>query len=503
MRLGCLVASCLLLLMAPAPVGADETATALSYEQSKSSEPAMIAFLRQMPKGGDLHIHAAGEVTTEVLVQSAIKRNLFFDPSDTRFYPTNNIKGTRIPASNFATDEAHIDQYLRGASMRGWNPAQQSGHDHFFAAFDDITTLEGNGNFELDDIIRNAVEENEQYLEIMASIAPAEAYKKLPAVTSITDLGKTLADIRPSLPTFAAASKAFLDARDEHLSRSLGAKQITTGAGDGINIRFICSTSRIQPLESFFQSLAAAFYCMQTDPRIVAINIVAPEDYEVARTNFDKQMEIIHYLHSVFPKGHVTLHAGELTPIISPITVMHSRIRKSIENGDAERIGHGVSIAWENDLSQLFQEMKRRGTAIEVCLTSNATILGVSGDRHPFNFYRKEQIPLCISTDDEGVSRSNLTLEYARAVRAYDISYADLKDLIRNTIEYSFLPGASLYLNHSYSRLHPDFVQLRDPKWAASPSNKKFLAGSQKAVKQLQLERALVEFENLQLHEGH
>ncbi len=49
-----------------------------------------------------------------------------------------------------------------------------------------------------------------------------------------------------------------------------------------------------------------------------------------------------------------------------------------------------------------------------------------------------------LSTDDEGVSRSQLTEEFERAVLTYNLSYADLKELVRNSIEYSFAPGREL-----------------------------------------------------------
>ncbi|MBV9267150.1 MAG: adenosine deaminase, partial [Acidobacteriaceae bacterium] len=76
---------------------------------------------------------------------------------------------------------------------------------------------------------------------------------------------------------------------------------------------------------------------------------------------------------------------------------------------------------------------------VEINLTSNAQILGVEGVNHPFPVYRKHSVPTTISTDDEGVSRSHITQEYQRAVLTYGLSYPDLKQLVRNSIEYSFL----------------------------------------------------------------
>ena len=82
---------------------------------------------------------------------------------------------------------------------------------------------------------------------------------------------------------------------------------------------------------------------------------------------------------------------------------------------------------------------------VEINLTSNVAILGISGKNHPFPIYRKFGVPVALSIDDEGVSRIDLTHEYIRAVETYDLSYADLKQPVRNSLQYSFLPGAGLW----------------------------------------------------------
>jgi adenosine deaminase len=50
-------------------------------------------------------------------------------------------------------------------------------------------------------------------------------------------------------------------------------------------------------------------------------------------------------------------------------------------------------------------------------------------------------VPVALATDDEGVSRSNITQEYQRVVETYHLSYADLKKIARASIAYSFLPA--------------------------------------------------------------
>ena len=63
---------------------------------------------------------------------------------------------------------------------------------------------------------------------------------------------------------------------------------------------------------------------------------------------------------------------------------------------------------------------------------------------------------MALSTDDEGVSRIDLTHEYVRAVEDFALTYADLKELVRNSLEYSFLPGPSLWDDKgAYARVVP------------------------------------------------
>jgi adenosine deaminase len=107
----------------------------------------------------------------------------------------------------------------------------------------------------------------------------------------------------------------------------------------------------------------------------------------------------------------------------------------------------------------------------------------VRGAEHPFPVYRKYGVPVAISTDDEGVSRTHLTQEYQRAVLTYALRYSEVKEMVRNSLEYSFLPGASYWREGSF----------RAPVAACAAGSKTkscqaFLKESEKARVQLDLE---------------
>jgi adenosine deaminase len=234
---------------------------------------------------------------------------------------------------------------------------------------------------------------------------------------------------------------------------------------------------------------------MRADPRIVGLNIAAPEDAPRSRRDFDAQMEILDFLWHKFDKPAITLHAGELTLSISPVESMWDRISKSIQTGHARRIGHGVSIAWERELAALLESMRDQGIMVEINLSSNEGILGVAGDSHPFLLYQSAGVPMCITTDDEGVNRSNLTMEYVKAVQRYNLDYSALKQISRNCLEFSFIPGSSLFVDHDYQHIRSEFAGLDRSEWLPDEETRSALSTDPKLNRQIMLERAFYTFE--------
>ena len=125
------------------------------------------------------------------------------------------------------------------------------------------------------------------------------------------------------------------------------------------------------------------FELASSDPRFVGLNLVMPEDWYVPIHDFNEHMAMLDYLHGVYPKVHISLHAGELAMGLVKPEDLSFHIRASIERGHAERIGHGVSVMLEKDPIGLLKEMAARNVLVEINLTSNDQILDVSGDDHP------------------------------------------------------------------------------------------------------------------------
>ena len=146
---------------------------------------------------------------------------------------------------------------------------------------------------------------------------------------------------------------------------------------------------------------------------------------------------------------------------------------------------------------ELLKEMAAKHVMVEVNLTSNDVILGVAGKDHPLPIYRKYHVPVSLSTDDEGVSRIDMTHEYARAAGSFQLSYADLKQMVRTGLEHIFLPGASLWrepdvFTRSAAACAPDTLGAAKPSAGCA----EFLKSSEKARQQWELERRFREFES-------
>ena len=157
--------------------------------------------------------------------------------------------------------------------------------------------------------------------------------------------------------------------------------------------------------------------------------------------DYAPQMKMVGFLHGLYPKVHISLHAGELAAGLVPPDGLCCHIRLAVEDAHAERIGHGVDVMHEDRPYELLKEMAAKHVMVEINLTSNDVILGVTGKDHPFPVYRRFGVPVALSTDDEGVSRIDLTNEYVRAAETYSLRYADLKQMVRTGLEHDFLAG--------------------------------------------------------------
>ncbi len=127
-----------------------------------------------------------------------------------------------------------------------------------------------------------------------------------------------------------------------------------------------------------------AFMLVGADPNYVGFNIVGPESKESAVADYDLNMQMIRVIGAHFPRVHRSLHAGEQTLGKQPPDALLDHEKKAIGIAGAERIGHGTSIAFEQDAVHTLALMARDHIAVEINLTSNNRF-GAFGSYRPLN----------------------------------------------------------------------------------------------------------------------
>ena len=497
---------------------------------AKANALALEVFLKKMPKGGDLHMHLSGAIYAETFLKDAAVENLCVNPTTETLdkstrpavaaaaaTPPKCLAGAE-PAADAFNDQKLYDALVDAWSMRTFVPSEGiSGHDQFFATFDRFAAVtEAHPGEWLNDVATRAARQNEQYLEVMvtpdfgiaAKLGYAIGWPATPPGDQIDPGGDTtgtspaeLGDLREKLLAGGLRQDVAIDEKQmdsdlaartqiEHCGRPDAAKACS------VKIRYLYQVLRAFPPQQVFAQTLLAFEVASQDPNVVGLNFVQPEDAYLAMSEYNRQMHMLDYLHSVYPRVHISLHAGELAPGLVPPKGLTFHIHEAIDLGHAERIGHGVDVMYEHAPYALLKEMADRHIMVEINLTSNAVILGVVPPYHPLPEYLAAHVPVALSTDDEGVSRIDLTHEYVRAAMEYGLGYIDLKTMARTSLQHSFLPGESLW------KKPDDFTQVKQvcagqPVGASTPSREcaALLKSSQKATGQWELEHRFSVFE--------
>ncbi|HWF39416.1 MAG TPA: hypothetical protein VG322_12905 [Candidatus Acidoferrales bacterium] len=488
-----------------------EQRTARALDVARANPLDLHGFLVDMPKGTDLHNHLEGAVYAESWIRAAAEDGLCVDKGTDTLLPAPRAPANpsaapqcgdgKIPASDAFNNQHLYDEMVDAFSMRGFVPTSGvTGHDHFFDTFDrfggDDTDKRHTGEW-LDEIAKRAAAQNEQYLELMETPNFRHAVAIANELGWRDDLGRLRDDLLArGLRDDVAVARAEFDQAEKFRSQVERCGQPDEAPACHVQIRYLYQVLRGLPKQVVFAQTLLGFETASADPRVVGINYVMPEDGFTSMTDYALHMRILGFLHSLYPKVHITLHAGELAPGLVPPAGLCCHIRMAVDVAHAERIGHGVDVMYEDHPYDLLKEMAQKHIMVEINLTSNDVILGIKGKDHPFPIYRRFGVPVSLSTDDEGVSRIDMTHEYVRAVETYDLHYADLKQLVRTGMEHSFLPGDSLWRDpDSFKFVVADCAIAPLGADKPTPSCSAFLQKSEKASQQWELERRFNAFE--------
>lgn len=472
-----------------------EKKTSAYFDSVKNNSEKLYAFLYDMPKGGDIHNHIDGASIAENMLHYAHHDRFCINPTTYAVFSDPTCARENL-LHNAITHDSFKEELIDTWSMRHFNTKNTSGHDHFFAAFSKfIPIVQLHGGEVLSEIVERAALQNEIYLELI--VTPGDSAAELgkqvgwdPELFTMrekllaSDFNKIIRQISQKLDQDESKMRTELACQTQHPK-----------SGCDIKILYQYPVFREQPPERVFAQLLAGFESANKDARMVGVNIVQPEDGFISMRDYKLHMHMIAFFHRLYPKVKISLHAGELNDIAPP-EGLKFHIREAVEVAHADRIGHGVDIAHENDADQLLKQMVAKQILVEINLSSNAFILGIEGQQHPLPLYMRYGVPVALATDDEGISRENLSQQYLRAVVDYDFNYATLKTFARNSIGFAFIPDKNLWLDNQYKQIVSECRQ--DNLGSDHPSSvcQAFLNANEKAKTQWKLEAQFVKFEN-------
>jgi adenosine deaminase CECR1 len=457
MHLRFLFLSCLLVSLSGTAIAAEPW-----FERVKATATPeqLYTFLYALPKGGDLHNHLQGAIRSEWMWDSALAQEQHGYTYYTKVR-INNCKDygsnefgfqpylllfKNIGAGNYQKlGDCEKSEYKRlqdldAREREAWLNSMRldqkfEGRDEFFNAhWARIAELLDNPYLITDILYKNMEafgNEGMVYLETQLNL---DNYVRPDGTRIPTD---EIADIL----------RARLAAKD--------------AVATGVTVRFQSALLRFTPTA---EARLRQLYAMNDKYRdlFVGVNMVGREDNDKGYPL--RFLPVLRELRHKYPDIDLSIHAGE-------VDEPNSHIRDTLLLG-AKRIGHGVNLITDPDTMLL---MRNGPYMVEINLISNLLLEYVTDySQHPFPEYLRTGVPVALSTDDRGMWDSNLSDEYFVAVKEFNLSWQEMVQLGRNSLQYSFLDQPSKQkLLAAYDRRVETFAQQFQSKgWAALASVK-------------------------------
>jgi len=427
-----------------------------------------------MPKGGDLHHHYDGSIYTETFIDYAVKNDFWLNTNTLviqKDFSTNapNDKNWRKISDLIHKNEFgfYKQKLLEKWSSKDFHPSKGPSDDHFFSTFDGfVPAKDSNLASGLLELKQRALKENVNYIETMFLLYfksknnhELSAFNKPLKAFQINrneeDLEKILDDLYAFFIKNGAENQAKL--YNEVLAKIHDSNKIDD---ENFTLRFQNAILRLKQPADVFGDLVVCYLSANSSSLINGVNIVGQEDRDVSMQDYWLHMQMYKYLNKKFPNTKNALHAGELTLGLVKPEELYWHINEAVSVAKAKRIGHGIDLPFEKNAFLLLKKMKEEQIAVEINLTSNEFILNVKNDEHPISLYRQHGVPIVISTDDAGVLRTNLTEQYVLLAKRYpEFSYSEIKQLIFNSIRFSFIEEESLKTS-ILKKLENDFLEF-------------------------------------------
>ncbi|NVD99178.1 adenosine deaminase [Massilia sp. BJB1822] len=423
-------------------------AALVAGSQPKLAE--LTLFFTMMPKGGDLHHHYSGAIYAEQYLEWVDKQGFCVNKTSYQIETKKEVieaerakpaaQRTCVNSSELIADNATYRELLQRWSTKDFynhgavQPPPDRAFFDTFGYFGPVAST--NTNEGLKTLKQRAIAENLSYIETIFELAPMTMNAQFDQAVQGADQAKLQAQMEAWLPQLEK------DAGFKQAIQAYIANVQSSSAGvddEHFTMRYQPYVLRFLSPSLVFSQMVGAFEAATLEKKIVGVNIVGAENFNVSMRDYSMHMQMFKFLKTKYPKVKVALHAGELAMGMVPPEGLKFHIAEAVHVAGANRIGHGMDIAHENNALSVMKAMRERGIPVEVNLTSNEFILGIKGEAHPINLYRKQGVPFVISTDDAGVTRHTLSSEYVLFASRYQTDYAEVKKLSYDSLRYAFL----------------------------------------------------------------
>lgn len=439
------------------------------FEQIRHDPSSLTAFLTAMPKGADLHHHFSGAIFGETYWSILTESNGWMNPATIEVDTAGSVHKAPWKQFSVLRKEPGFDAlkqaYLRKVSVKDYDPCSGPSDQHFFATFASFGAV---ARYDMkrgmQEFKQRALAENVSYIETMIGSPDTAIQLASGPAWEQSVIGAALSDSTTVFNTLDKIYAALIKANIANSAKKFCQRQALLHQQAAIDdsvftLRYQVNGSRGEAPLIVYRKLLLCFQAASMDSLIVGVNLVSPEDGVVSMRDYSLHMLMFAHLHRHFPQVKYSLHAGELAEGMVRPELLRYHISQAVLIAGAQRIGHGVDIAHEAAAISLLDEMHQRKVAVEINLSSNEFILHVKNDQHPILFYHAHKVPIVISTDDAGVLRTDLTAQYyLLATRYPSLKYSDIKALVRNGIEYSFLSEEEK--KRKLDQLEKNFIQF-------------------------------------------
>ena len=216
-----------------------------------------------------------------------------------------------------------------------------------------------------------------------------------------------------------------------HMQQGLTTDQAVAAVGRGLdeadvveNFRSGIIITGLRTIESA-KSLELAKLAVDWKGRgVVAFDLAGAEQDFPAKNHLEA------FYHVMNHNQNVTIHAGEG---FGP-----GSIHQALHRCGANRIGHGTRLEEDPDLMAYVANNR---VPLEICLSSNLQSCLVEDlAHHPFRYYLKEGLRVCLNTDNTLFAQTSPLHELRLAVDTFDLTLLDTENLIINGFKSAFLP---------------------------------------------------------------